>query len=233
MELEQALRTTGAVRAFTDEPVAHDTVAAILDTARFAPSGGNRQGWRVVVVSDADQRRRLRDLYLTGWYDYLAIGRAGLVAFAPITDRDAERRAVEESAAAVAAEAEAGGGGFAEHLDTVPALLVVLADLRTMAATDRDLDRYTLTGGASVFPFAWSILLAARGHGLGGVMTTMLTRAEPEVRTVLGVPEHFAVVAGIVLGHPTHQPTRLRRGAVPDFATYDRFDGAPVPAPRG
>jgi nitroreductase len=233
MELEQALRTTGAVRAFTDEPVDAATVAAILDTARFAPSGGNRQGWRVVVVDDADQRRRLRDLYLPGWYDYLAIGRAGLVAFAPVTDREAETRAVTESAPAIAAEAAAGPGGFAEHLDTVPVLLVLLADLRTLAATDRDLDRYSLTGGASIFPFAWSILLAARGHGLGGVMTTMLTRAESAVRDVLGAPDHFAVVAGIALGHPVHQPTRLRRAAVPDFATYDRIDGVPVPPPRG
>jgi nitroreductase len=52
MDLTEALRTTGAVREFTAEPVPDEVVARVLDTARFAPSGGNRQGWRVVVVKD-------------------------------------------------------------------------------------------------------------------------------------------------------------------------------------
>ena len=60
----------------------------------------------------------------------------------------------------------------------MPALLVLLADLRGLAAVDRDLDRYTLVGGASIYPFGWSILLAAHDAGLGGVMTTMLVREE-------------------------------------------------------
>lgn len=66
-----ALRTTGAVREFTDEPVPDEVLFRILDTARFGPSGGNRQGWRVVVIRDPDTRRRMRDLYLPGWYEYL------------------------------------------------------------------------------------------------------------------------------------------------------------------
>ena len=78
MDLIDTLRTTGAVREFTDEPVPDEVLARVLDTARFAPSGGNRQGWRLVVVQDPDTRRRLRDLYLDGWYPYLALalGRA-------------------------------------------------------------------------------------------------------------------------------------------------------------
>jgi nitroreductase len=230
MELRDALRTTGAERHFTDEQVDAATVAEILDTARFAPSGGNRQGWRVVVVRDAEQRRRLRDLYLPGWYDYLAMRSAGLVAWAPVTDRQAERAALGR-AVALAEQAAAGPGDFAEHLDTVPVLMVVLADLRALAAVDRDFDRYTLVGGASVFPFVWSILLAARDFGLGGVMTSMLTFREPEVRAALGVPEHFAVVAGVALGHPVKRLTRLRRAPVSEFATYDRFEGTPVDLP--
>ena len=99
---------------------------------------------------------------------------AGVTPWAPVTDREAESRALE-GAPAVAAHAAAGPGGFAEHLDEAPVILVVLADLTRLAATDRDLDRYTLVGGASIYPFVWSILLAARGEGLGGVMTTMAT----------------------------------------------------------
>ena len=65
---------------------------------------------------------------------------------------------------------------MAAHLDEVPVLLALFADLSQLAAVDRDLDRYSLAGGASVYPFAWSILLAARTEGLGGVLTTMLIR---------------------------------------------------------
>ncbi|HET6966594.1 MAG TPA: nitroreductase family protein, partial [Acidimicrobiales bacterium] len=69
MDLTEALTRTGAVRDFTDEPVRDEVVRRILDTARFAPSGGNRQAWHVVVVKDTDTRQKLRDLYLTGWYE--------------------------------------------------------------------------------------------------------------------------------------------------------------------
>ncbi|HLX89199.1 MAG TPA: nitroreductase family protein [Acidimicrobiales bacterium] len=227
MDLVDTLRGTGAVREFLPEPVPDEVVHRILDTARFAPNGGNRQAWRVVVVHDPELRRALRDLYTAPWYDYLAIGSAGLTPWAPVTDRRAEAEALAQ-APAIAAASAAGPGGFAEHLDEVPVLLVLLADLRRLAAVDRDLGRYTLVGGASVYPFAWSVLLAARAEGLGGVMTTVVTRREDDVRALLGVPDTFAVAAMVALGRPVHQPTRLRRIPVDEFATVDRFDGAPL-----
>jgi nitroreductase len=218
MELNDALRTTGAIREFTDEPVEDRTIYDILDTARFAPSGGNRQGWRTILVKDPQVRLGLRDLYLPGWDEYLAMTRAGLVPWAPVTDREAETRAVREATPCAP-------GAFAENLHEVPALIVVLADLRALAAVDRDFERYTLVGGASIYPFVWSVLLAAREHGLAGVLTSMLTRQEPKARDLLGVPDHYAVAALLALGHPLRHPTRLRRAAVEDFTTVDRFDG--------
>lgn len=223
-DLVETLRSTGAAREFRDEPVADDVVHRILDTARFAPNGGNRQAWRVVVVRDPALRRSLRDLYVDGWYDYLAMGAAGLTPWAPVTDRDAEARAIEQGAAAMAASGAA-NPGFAERFDEVPVLLVLLADLRRLAAVDRDLPRYTLVGGASIYPFAWSILLAARAEGLGGVLTTMVVRREDDVRSLLGVPQEFAVAGVLALGRPVRQPSRLRREPVEAFATVDRFDG--------
>ena len=230
MDLDQALRTTGAVRDFSERPVPDEVVHQILNTARFAPSGGNQQGWRVVVLRDPAVRTALRDLYLPGWYEYLAQASAGLVPWAPITDREAERRAREHSPA-VAAQAAAGSGGFAEHFDEAPVLLVVLADLRALAAVDRDLDRYSMAGGASVYPFVWSLLLAARDAGLGGVMTTMVIPEEDAVRRLLEIPDQFAVAAVLAIGHPARRPTRLRRAAVGEFTTVDRFDGAPLTPP--
>ena len=222
MELIEALRTTGAVRAYQLEPVSDDTLYRILDTARFAPSGGNRQGWRVIVVHDPAVRRRIRDLYLPGWYEYLAPAGAGLVPWAPVTDREAEARALQ-SVPDISGGADP--NGFAERFDEVPAMLVVVADLRALAAVDRDLDRYTLAGGASIYPFAWSVLLAARTEHLAGVITTMPIRREDELKAALGVPSEFAIAAVIALGRPLATVTKLRRAAVEEFCTVDRFDG--------
>jgi nitroreductase len=226
MELLDALRTTGAVREFTDDPVPDEVLARVLETARFAPSGGNRQGWRVVVVKDRETRQRLRDLYLPGWYDYLAIAGAGLTPWAPVTDRAAETEALAATPG-IAAAAAAGTGGFAEHLDTVPVLLVLFASLRALAAMDRDHSRYQFAGGASVYPFAWSVLLAAREEGLAGVITTMNIRREDEVKALLGAGEELALAAVIALGRPVHQPRRLTRAPVEGFVTTDRLDGEP------
>ncbi|BBZ75573.1 nitroreductase [Mycolicibacterium anyangense] len=224
MDLIETLRSTGAVRDFTDEPVDDAVLARVLDTARFAPSGANAQAWRVVVVKDQQIRSRLRDLYSPGWADYLTLTAAGLRPWSPVNDRAAEREALSAGAGHTGEP-----GGFAAHLDTVPVLLMVFADLAQLAAVDRDLDRYTFAGGASVYPFVWSLLLAARAEGLGGVLTTMLIRQEDEVKRLLAAPPQLALAAAVALGHPVHQPTRLRRGSVASFTTVDRVDGTPLP----
>jgi nitroreductase len=226
MELVEVLRTTGAIRDFTDEPVPDEVVFRILDTARFGPSGGNVQGWRVVVVKDRATRRTLRNLYQDGWYDYLALAMAGLRPWSPVNDRDAERQALD-GAAAIREQAESGPGGFAEHLDEVPVLLALYADLAALAAIDRDADRYSFVGGASIYPFAWSILLAAREEGLGGVITTVAVRNEAEVDELLDAPESYALAAIMALGQPVRQPTRLTRAPVESFTTVDSVGGEP------
>ena len=155
---------------------------------------------------------------------------AGLTPWAVVTDRELEREAVL-GAAGIAESAALGEGGFAERFDEVPVMLVLLADLSRLATVDRDCDHYTMVGGASIYPFAWSILLAARAEGLAGVMTTMVVRDEEAVKASLGVPDSVSVVGVLALGVPVRQPTRLRRGAVETFATVDRFDGEPLTGP--
>jgi nitroreductase len=225
-DLLHTLRTTGAIREFTDAPIPDAALRRILDTARFAPNGGNAQSWHVIAVEDADKRRRLRDLYLDGWHLYLAMRAAGLRPWAPVTDASKEREVV---GGALAAGQRPPLGDFAEHLDEVPMLLVVLADLRLLAAVDRDLDRYTFIGGASVYPFVWSLLLAARDEGLGGVITTMPVYKEDEVKALFAIPDTHAVAAVLALGVPKHQFSKLTRKPVDDFATVDAFDGPPLP----
>src|SRR6476619_4125950 len=131
MDLIETLRTTGAIRDFLPDPVPDDVLYRVLDTARFGPSGGNRQGWHVVVVKDSAIRAAIRDAYLPAWRSYLAQRMAGLTPWAPITDRDMEAEAV------AGADSIEVGDDFSTHLDQVPVLLVVFVDLRALAAVDR------------------------------------------------------------------------------------------------
>jgi nitroreductase len=223
MELSDVMRTTAAVRAFTDEPIPAATLHRVLDDARFAPSGGNQQGWHVIVVRDRDLRRRLADLSEATWTRYLAEQVAGYRAFNP----------VEPAPSDVAVPDGLPRHPLLEHVETVPEVLVVTVDLRVLAVTDRDLDRCSVVGGASVYPFVHNLLLAARNQGLGGVLTTFLAASEPEAAPLLGLPDHQAVVAMVGLGTPVHQPTRLRRRPVEAFTTVDRFDGPPLDPTEG
>ena len=84
MDIRTAIRTNGAVRSFTDEVVADATVFDILDDARFAPSGGNRQGWRVAIVKDASLRRELAALMRPVWDEYVELSQSGRTPFAVV-----------------------------------------------------------------------------------------------------------------------------------------------------
>jgi nitroreductase len=215
MDLIDTLRSTGAVRGFTTDPVSNDTIVAILDTARFAPSGGNRQPWRIAVVNDATLRRTLADLMRPVWEEYCGAAETGATPFA-------FGRPLDEPPISTP-------NGLIDDIETVPVVLAVAADLNKIALMDGNLERPAMTGGASIYPFCWSILLAARAHGLGGVMTTFLSRAEPAAALPLGLPDGHALVASIFLGVPIHQPTKLRRNLVESFTTLDRFDGGTFP----
>jgi nitroreductase len=216
MELRDALRGTGSVRAFTDTPVDLATVRAVLDDARFAPSGGNRQGWKVALVQDATLRRQLADLMQAVWDEYIEESLSGskLAPFSALKDP-----------VLWDGPAPHHGNPLLDEIASVPVVLAVAVDLGRVSMMDRDLDRKGVVGGGSVYPFCWSILLAARERGLGGVLTTFLSKREPEAAPLLGLPDGHALVATIFLGHPVHQPTKLKRLPVEAFATLDRFDG--------
>jgi nitroreductase len=116
---------------------------------------------------------------------------------------------------------------FADHLDQVPVLLLLVVELAALAVLDNGLDRQSIVGGGSVYPFGHNILLAARDAGLGGVLTTALVRQEAAVKELLHIPDGYAVAGLIALGHPAKVVTKLRRAPVEDFTTVDRFDGPP------
>jgi len=218
MELYDVMRSTPAVREFTDDPLPDDVLDRILDNARFAPSGGNRQGVRVVVVRDEDTRSALADLGLPAARRYTAQLANGESPWNPLQPSGVDASTIE--AAEVPAQMSA-------SIRQAPVVLVICLDLGVLAATDQDLDRIGVVSGASVYPFVWNVLLAARSEGYGGVMTTMAVAEEPRVKGLLGVPDSYAIAAVVPLGKPVRQVTKLRRRPVPEFATRERFDGAP------
>jgi nitroreductase len=221
MEMREVMRSTPATRQFTPEAVPDQVLHDILDVARFAPSGGNRQPWHVIVVKDVSTRRALRDLYAIGWREYTAHTRRGEVPFAA-----SGRGALTADELVEARRTPAAPYEFADRLDELPVMLVVTADLDLLATTDRDLDRLTIVPGASVYAFVHNVLLAARDLGYGGVMTTVLCRQEPAVKELLGLPDHVGVASLVAIGRPATTITRLRRAPVDEFVTVDRYDGA-------
>ncbi len=215
MELSDVMRTTGAVRAFTDDPIPPEVLHRVLDDARFAPSGGNQQGWHVTLVRDLALRRRLADLSTATWERYLAEQEAGFRAYNPIDPAPADLDIPEGQRRHAMLDA----------IEEVPEVLLVTVDLRTLAVTDHRLDRFSIVGGASLYPFVQNLLLAARNQALGGVVTTFLVASEPEVAPLISLPDDHAIAALVGLGTPVHQVSRLRRNPVESFTTIDRVDG--------
>lgn len=219
MDLYDVMRTTFAARDFTDRAIDDDAVHRILENARFAPSGGNRQGWKVIVVRDASTRESLKEILRPGMQRYFAQVQAGEAPWNtihPSTLSQAEIDAVDVP------------DSMLEVFTRAPVLLFVFVDLAVVASFDRDLDRVGVVSGGSIYPFVWNILLAARNEGLGGTITTWAAVKEPELQALLGTPSHFAFAAMVLLGEPVKQLTRLKRKPVEQFAALEHFDGAPL-----
>ena len=218
MDLYQTMRNAPATRRFRSEPVAREVLLRVLDAARFAPSGGNRQGWRVIAVEEARTRRALRDLYWPHWRAYLEYTGAAQMLASPDDHDPARIRALRQADA------------FADRLHEVPLHLVVCVRIADLAITDAELDRPSIVGGASVYPFVQNVLLALRAEGLGASLTTLLIPAEPEVKRLLSIPDEIAVAAYVAVGHRADPwPQALTRRPVADFAFSERY-GQPLTA---
>src|SRR6478672_10781696 len=132
MELYDVMRTTPAVREFTDDPLPDDVLDRILENARFAPSGGNRQGAHLVVVRDPGTRARIAELNKTAVRRYVAQIKAGESPWNPVHPPGPS---AEEIAATEVPSS------FTQPVLDAAAVLVVFVDLGRVAAMDQDLDR--------------------------------------------------------------------------------------------
>jgi nitroreductase len=219
MELYDVMRTTFAARDFTADPLPDATLFRIIEHARFAPSGGNRQGWRVIVVRERATREALSALAVPAAKRYVAQLQAGENPWNTIDPPGVDAATIERTAPLPR---------LTEPVLKAAVVLVLCVDLKVVASIDQDLDRVGVISGASVYPFAWNILLAARQEGFGGVITTLAVAQEPRIQELLGIPRHVAVAAIMPLGRPVRQLTRLTRKSVPEFAMLERWNGPPL-----
>ncbi len=215
MELTEAMRTAASIRLFRPDLVPDEVLYRVLDSARFAPSGGNRQGWHVIVIRDQALRTRLQELYLRTWRP---VYQAQLARVGPPRGRTAE------------------GNHYAEHMDELPVHLVVIVDSAALLTPFPALNQ-SLASGSSIYPFVQNLVLAIRSEGLGTSLTMLLNNEEAEVKRLLDIPDGFALAAHLGVGWPAQpHPTRLRRRRVEDFTSTDRFGDKPLrtgdPVPR-
>ena len=208
------MRCVPSTRRFTDQPVPRDALERVLENARFAPSGGNRQGWRMIVVTDPQLRRRMREHYEQPWNDYMAVtgGRAALDA-GEASGLPAGRLRMLR-----------GADEFAHRFDEVPVHLVVCTQVESLAITDAELKRPGIVGGASIYPFVQNVLLGLRHEGLASAFTTLLVPTEAQLRELLDIPEEYAVAGHISVGYRDGDwPRKLTRNPVSEFAFGERF----------
>ena len=177
MDLLEVMRTTFACREFQDEKIEDEVTHRILDSARFAPSGGNRQGVHVVVVKDPEKKRKLGQLCGPTLLLYDAQRKAGEVPFNTVEHSSVSEQEIDKSSVH--------DFEMFNKLEKVPLLLIVSIDLSAVASMDKGLERIGVVTGASVYPFVWNILMAARNEGLGGVITTAIVPEEESVREIL------------------------------------------------
>jgi nitroreductase len=221
MELYDVMRTTFSAREFTAEPVSDALIAKILENARFAPSGGNRQGWRVIVLRDRASREAIAALTAPAAKRYAAQVQLGESPWNTVVPTKADDATIERTPAPPR---------LTEPFVKAPVVLVVCVDLNVVASMDQYLPRVGVISGASIYPFVWNILLAARHEGLAGTITTLPVAQEPKIQALLGIPAHVAVAAVMPIGRPATRLTRLKRKPVSEFAMLDRWGGPPPQA---
>jgi nitroreductase len=182
MDVREALYTTRAMRRVTTEPIPIDVQERILDAAVRAPSGGNTQNWRFMLVDSPEVKGRLAPLYQqaiaglwTGYYK----DRVDAALAAPDTPESKSMLAVQKSAQ-----------WLADHFEDVPLYLFGFS---------------TDPGGSSIYPALWSAQLAARAEGIGSSLTQALAFFNDQTLEILGVPkdETWYMAGTVSFGYPT------------------------------
>jgi nitroreductase len=207
MDLYEALYTTRAMRRVAPDPVPDQVAAAMLDAAVRAPSGGNSQNWRFLVVRDSRVRQELGPLYRSAWEQLQGTVYAGR--------RQRAEAAGDEATLAVLRSSQ----WLADNFEQVPMWVLFFS-------------RNDPTG-ASIYPAVWNAMLAARGHGVGTCLTTILGVFESAATfEVLGVPtdKGWQLSAAVSCGYPLGRWAVAERAPVEQVAFAERW-GESIPFP--
>lgn len=216
MDALEAMRTIGACRRYKPDDVSDEVIYRAADSARFAPQGGNRQPVRLVVVRERATKERLRDLYLVPWQPYFEAALEGVQALGEYGSRERAVRAANE---------------FAHRLAEHPLLIVVCARLDALHITDLELDRPSVVGGASIYPYVQNLCIALRVEGVASAITTLAVEAEPEIKELLGIPDGYLMACMMSAGYPGRGfPRKLTRLPVEETVFLERF-GEPIGPP--
>jgi nitroreductase len=204
------ISTTRSIRRIKPDPVPADVLDRVLQAAVWAPSGGNRQPWRMIVVQDTETKRKLGGIYAREWATYVDFNMANV--------KNAPQHVQDRVAAGLAV-----GTALAENLHEVPVVVMFVHDSRLIYVTDDNLNRTSVVGGASLYPAVQNLLTAARAEGLGGVLTTLISRSEPEVKELLGMHDEWGVHAMVPLGYPRGKHGPLTRLPLDQMVHHDRW----------
>ncbi len=211
MDLLTAMQTMNACRYYKSDAVDEAVLAKVMNAARWAATGSNKQPLSFIAVRDPAKRQALHDLYQ------------------PIWDMVMQKYASGEFQSGFTPKFLAHVDHFAKHIAEVPVHIVVCAEWQSLSALDANLGRTVLTPGSSIYPAVQNLMLAARAEGLGTTLTTLLALVEPQIKTLLNIPEHIATAAVVMLGWPAKPfPKSLKRKPLADTAFLDSY-GAALP----
>jgi nitroreductase len=200
VDLYEAMSSLRAVRRLKADPIPDEVLGRVLQAAAWAPTGGNVQPFRIVVVKDQAKLSQIQAMYHEEWDKYTSPMRKGLDKM-PEQARDASIKMLKA------------GDYLGNHMGEVPALLVFCFNADHMAITDADMDRPSVVGGGSVYTAAQNVMLACRAEGLGCVLTTLLCYRESEIKQLLDIPPEWGTCAHIPIGYPVlrgHGPITRR-----------------------
>jgi len=187
--LYELMGTQRAVRRLRPDPIPDDVMARILKASTWAPTGGNQQPWRMIVVQGGDKKRALGEHYTKRWARF-SDGYRARIADLPAEEKAKQERTIDA------------GDYLCAHFHEVPAVVIVCFNPKMMAITDAKLDRISVVGGASVYTAVQNLLLACRAEGVGCVLTTLLCEVEPEVKSLLSIPDSWHTAAAVPMGYP-------------------------------
>ena len=198
MDIREALYTTRAMRRVKPDPIPEDVQMRILDAAIRAPSGGNNQNWRFMLVDDPAKREQLGELYK------VCIDLLWATIYKDKMD-DAESDSTDPETVQMRKIIKSVGWAQ-DNFASYPLLLFAF-------------DRNDSSGG-SIFPAIWSAMLAARAEDVGSSLTSVLAFKNSETFEILGVPEDkgWKMAACIPMGYPTGTWGVAKRDAVHEVA---------------